>query len=64
MVRDWDLWPIYLDQRWMDAESARRLAEIGRRIAAIVQAMTMTAEEATERFATLVAHQPFPTARR
>lgn len=39
MIRDWDLWPIYLSDpyiRWLDAERARQLAEMNRRLAAVI----------------------------
>jgi hypothetical protein len=66
MIRDWDLWPIYLDQRWVDAESAKRLAKIASRVAAFISAYGISVAEAGARFRaahkaygiTPKAHQP------
>ena len=42
MIFDWDLWPIYLDRHWVDAEAMKRLAEMARRMAAAMATFTMS----------------------
>lgn len=66
MIRDWDLWPIYLDKGWVDAESAKRLADISRRLGAAIASYSISAQEFGDRFAAVLKgdHPAPPTARR
>lgn len=64
MLRDWDLWPIYLDQGWVDAESAKRMARWNRQIARIVVKMRISADEATARLGRLAHALAHPATRR
>lgn len=67
MIRDWDLWPLYLDRGWVDAEAVKRLAEINRAIMRVVKAWNESlpsAQDANDRLAAALKHQPAPTARK
>lgn len=61
MMFDWDLWPASVDRAWVDAQSAKRFAEMNGRVLEVVRAMNAalsTAQELNEYLSAALKHQP------